>query len=373
MTSAHANLAAMSRCSFASCLAYSCVLSILLSSKALAQTPQDNVPATPQDAKVLFLQAAKVNGLYGDDLKPWHLKASYKILDFSGQPADQGTIEEFWAGPKLGKLVITSTTSKLVYLHTEKAAYREGELDQKMALLKLLASAFAEPMPFSDKSLAFLDLTLQTRAMGSLQLQCFSLKVSVGAPRSFNAPTYGDPAYCLENNLPIVQIGSFADDSHRFILYHTGRFQGRYVPIDITAEEGDKPDLTAHLDLLEQLSNVDPADFKPGPNAVLQHIPGTTLVIPEGMFDNMIETHHLRAISRPQPEYPASAQAANIHGTITMHATIGTDGHIAALHVIKGPELLQQAALDAVWKWRFEEPFHDAQHVQILTVITVRF
>jgi TonB family protein len=339
----------------------------LLFSRALAQTPQDNVPATPQDAKALFLQAAKVNGLYDDDLKPWHLKVSYKLLDVSGQPTDQGTIEEFWAGPKLGKLVITSTTSKLVYLHTEKAAYREGELDQKMALLKLLASAFVEPMPFSDKSLAFLDIALQTRAMGSLQLQCFSLRARGTASSTFN-----DPTYCLENNLPIIQIGSFADDSHRFILYHTGRFQGRYVPIDITAEEGDKPDLTAHVDLLEQISKVDPADFRPGPNAVLQHIPETTLVIPEGMLDGTIERNDLRAISRPQPEYPASAKAANVHGTVTMRATIGTDGHIAALHVIKGPEVLQQAALDAVWRWRFEEPFHDTRHAQILTVITVR-
>ena len=346
---------------------------MLLSSTALAQTPQELVTAAPQGPTALFLQAAKVNGLNGDDLKPWHLKVSYKLLDFSGQPTDQGTIEEFWAGPKLGKLVITSATSKLVYLQTEKTAYREGELDQKTSLLKLLASAFVDPMPFSDKSLAHLDLTLQTRAMGSLQLRCFSLGVHGGAPGTFNSSTYSDPAYCLENNLPIIQIGSFADDSHRFISFHTGKFQGRYVPVDITAEETNKPDLTAHLDLLEQVSNIDPAVFKPSPNAVLQHVPETTLVIPEGMLESMIETRHVLAISRPQPQYPASAQAANVHGTVTMRATIGTDGHIAALHVIKGPEVLQHAALDAVWRWRFEEPFHDAQHAQILTVITLHF
>ena len=363
----------MPRRSFSCSLAYSYILSIVLSPAVFAQTPQSNVPATPQDAKALFLQAAKVNGLYGDDLKPWHLKVSYKLLDASGQPTDEGTIEEFWAGPKLGKRVITSAKSKLVYLQTEKAAYREGELDQKMALLELLANAFEEPMPFSEKSLAFLDLTLQTRKMGSLQLPCFGLKARARTSGMLNDSTYGDPAYCLENNLPIVQIGSFADDPHRFILYHTGRFQGRYVPMDITAEERGKPDLTAHLDLLEQVVNVDPSDFKPGSNAVLQHLPETTLAIPEGMLDSMIQTHHLRVISRPQPEYPGATRAANVHGTVTMRATIGTDGHIAALHVINGPEVLQQAALDAVWTWRFEEPFHDAQHAQILTVITLHF
>jgi TonB family protein len=357
----------MSRRSFPWSFGHLCVLSILLSTKVLAQTPQNNVPAAPEDPKALFLQAAKVYGLYSGDLKPWHLKVSYKLLDVSGQPTDQGNIEELWAGPKLRKLVIISATSKLVYLHTEKATYREGELDRKMALLMLLTSAFAQPISYPDKSFSFRDLTLQTRAMGSLQLPCFSLRVHTGSG-SFTIPTLSDPTYCLKSNLPIVQTVSFGDDSQQFTLNHTGRFQNRYVPMDIAAGEGDKLDLIAHLDLLEQITNVDPADFKPGPTAVLERTPQTTLVIPEGTSDN-----HLRAISRPQPAYPASAQAANIHGAVTMSAMIGTDGHIATLHIIKGPEMLRQAALDAVWRWKFEEPYNDGERAQILTVITVRF
>lgn len=354
-------------------LAYVYALSVLLSSGVLAQAPQDNVPATSQDVTALFLKAAELNGLHGDDLKPWHMKVSYQLLDASGQPDDHGTIEDFWAGPKLWKLVVTSTTSKLVYLQTQKAFYREGELDQKMALRELLARAFVNPMSFSEKSLTFLEVTLQPRRIGSLQLRCFSLRVRAGMSRGIFSPIYDDPAYCLENNSPILQIDSFTDDSHRFILYHTGKFQGRYVPIDIMVVTGEKPELTAHLDVLEQISKIDQADFAPGPDAMLQHTPQTTRVIPGGVLDEMIETDHVRPISRPEPEYPAAAKAAKVHGTVTMRALIGTDGHIAALHVIEGPEVLRQAALDAVWKWRFEEPFDDARHAQILTVISVRF
>jgi TonB family protein len=347
---------------------------MLLCSVGLPQTTPDSVPRSPQDAKSLFLQAVKANGLSGDDLKPWHLKVSYRLLDVSGQPADQGTIEEFWAGPKLGRLIITSTTSKLIYLRTEKAAYREGDLDRKMALLRLLSSAFASPMPFSDKSLALLDLSLKSRAIGSSQLPCFSLKVRGNAPGNFNDPTFNDPTYCLESNLPIVRIVTFANDPHWFMSNHVGKFQGRYVASDITAGKKDQTELTAHLDVLEEIPNFDSADFAPGPNAVLQNVPERSFVFPNGMPDKLADRHFVtRAMRNPQPQYPASAQAANIHGTVTMHATIGTDGHIAALYVIDGPEMLQQAALDAVWKWRFEEPFYNGKPVQVLTVIAVRF
>lgn len=321
----------------------------------------------------MFLEAAKSNGLFGDDLKPWHLRVSYKLVDGAGQPTDQGTIDELWAGPKLGKLVITSATSKLVYLQTQEGFYREGEVNEKLALLALLTRAFADPMRFSDKSLKYLDVTRQERMIGSLQLRCFSVRVRGGVSRGIFSPTYDDPAYCVEHNSPILQIDSFADDAHRFILYHTGRFQGRYVPMDVTAAITDKPDLTAHLEVLEQIPHVDPADFEPGPNAVLQHPAKTTLVIPGEMLDGMFATRHLRPISQPRPEYPAAAKLSDVHGTVKMRALVGTDGHIAALRVIEGPEALREAALDAAWRWRFEEPFDDARHIQILTVISMRF
>jgi len=340
-------------------LALSCALSLHIPLHA----------QTSNDPKALLFLSAKQNGLFGDDIKPWHLKASYAFLDDSGQITDSGSIEELHVEQqKLTKIVITRSDSSLTLIQTENGNYREGELDRKFAVLMLLASSFTHPIPFSNKLPPFLDLKLQTRAMGGSDLRCFTLKGGNGPSSSFN-----DPAYCLQNALPVLRVGSFADDSHQFIRNHIGEFQGRYVPMDITAGEGEKPELAAHLELLKLITAVDPADFIPSSGAVLQKPPLSTLIMAEDMIDRNSPPYRVRPISQPQPKYPESARATNIHGDVKVRATIGTDGHIAALHVITGPPQLQNAALDAIWQWRFEPPWHQGAPAQVVTVFTIHF
>jgi len=45
-------------------------------------------PVMPSDPKALMLLAAQSNGLTGADIKPWHLKATYKVLDADGKATD---------------------------------------------------------------------------------------------------------------------------------------------------------------------------------------------------------------------------------------------------------------------------------------------
>ena len=58
------------------------------------------------------------------------------------------------------------------------------------------------------------------------------------------------------------------------------------------------------------------------------------------------------AISTPQPIYPAIARAARMEGAVVLQATISKSGTIEGLHVVSGPPMLRQAALDAVQQWR---------------------
>ncbi|MBV8113137.1 MAG: energy transducer TonB, partial [Silvibacterium sp.] len=325
----------------------------------------DKLATASNNPTELFLRAAKVNGLNGNDLKPWRLKISYKLFDSLGNLTDHGTIEEQWASPHMRKLVITTAASTLTYVETEKGIYREGNLNQRLALLLLLESSFFRPMPLSEEALDHLNSAMRTRAMGTAQLPCFTLKGTAEIPEIFN-----DPAYCLEDKEPVLRIGSFADDSHQFIRNNIGKFQNRYVPMDITAGKGERPDLIAHLDMLKEVATVDPSDFRPGPNAVREIPARATMVLPEGMIDRLIRSNHLHPVSRPQPEYPAIAKAAHIHGAIEMKAIIGTDGCVHSLFVINGPPMLQQAALDAVWQWKFEPPLENGVPAQIVAIIT---
>lgn len=61
-------------------------------------------------------------------------------------------------------------------------------------------------------------------------------------------------------------------------------------------------------------------------------------------------------LNHPDPVYPPIARAAHVQGTVEVNVVIGVDGLVKEVHVLNGPPMLQQAALDAIHKWTFR-PF----------------
>jgi protein TonB len=78
-------------------------------------------------------------------------------------------------------------------------------------------------------------------------------------------------------------------------------------------------------------------------------------------------------IQKTMPVYPAFARTAGISGTVTLAAVISKNGSIENLHVISGPMMLQQAALDAVRTWRYRPYLLDGQPVEVETTVSVIF
>jgi TonB family protein len=78
-------------------------------------------------------------------------------------------------------------------------------------------------------------------------------------------------------------------------------------------------------------------------------------------------------ISQVQPVYPPLAKQAHIQGTVELQATIGTDGRVVDLKVLRGHPLLVQAALDAVKDWVYKPTWLNGQPVQVVTSIQVNF
>ena len=76
---------------------------------------------------------------------------------------------------------------------------------------------------------------------------------------------------------------------------------------------------------------------------------------------------------RPQPIYPPIAKAARVQGTVVLQATISKTGSIENLHVISGPAMLQQAALDAVKTWRYRPYLLNNEPVEVETTVNVIF
>ena len=80
-----------------------------------------------------------------------------------------------------------------------------------------------------------------------------------------------------------------------------------------------------------------------------------------------------RIVSKVIPVYPVEAKKARVEGTVIMHAIIGTDGAIEDLTVISGPDMLRDAATDAVRRWTYQPYLLNGEPTSVDTTITVNF
>ena len=78
-------------------------------------------------------------------------------------------------------------------------------------------------------------------------------------------------------------------------------------------------------------------------------------------------------IAKTSPVYPVDAKAAHVQGTVVLNAVIGTDGTIKELAVVSGPDMLRQAALDAVKQWRYRPYLLNYEPVEVRTTINIIF
>jgi len=78
-------------------------------------------------------------------------------------------------------------------------------------------------------------------------------------------------------------------------------------------------------------------------------------------------------IQKTPPVYPAIAKAARVSGTVEIEATISKTGTIKDMHVVSGPGMLRQAALDAVRTWRYKPYKLNNEPTEVQTTINVIF
>ncbi len=77
--------------------------------------------------------------------------------------------------------------------------------------------------------------------------------------------------------------------------------------------------------------------------------------------------------SMSPPHYPQEAKQADIEGTVRMNVMVGMDGSIKDIDVITGDPILTQAALKAVWKWRYKPTTLNGRAVEVVTEVDVNF
>lgn len=73
------------------------------------------------------------------------------------------------------------------------------------------------------------------------------------------------------------------------------------------------------------------------------------------------------------PSYPKIAEAARIEGTVTLEAIIDETGRVTNLKVIGSIPLLDEAAKDAVSRWRYSPVTLNGEKVPVIMTVRVTF
>jgi periplasmic protein TonB len=71
--------------------------------------------------------------------------------------------------------------------------------------------------------------------------------------------------------------------------------------------------------------------------------------------------------------YPAIAQAARVQGAVILQATIGVEGRVDHLRVLRSNALLDQSAIDAVQQWKYAATLLNGVPVPVIMTVTVTF
>jgi len=80
-----------------------------------------------------------------------------------------------------------------------------------------------------------------------------------------------------------------------------------------------------------------------------------------------------KAISKPQPPYPAIARTARASGQVTVQITVDEGGRVISASAVSGHPLLRQSAESAARQARFSPTLLSGQPVKVTGVITYNF
>lgn len=78
-------------------------------------------------------------------------------------------------------------------------------------------------------------------------------------------------------------------------------------------------------------------------------------------------------ISTVTPVYPPEAKKDGIQGKVQLQVVIDKEGHVTEVSVLQGPDVLVDAAVEAVKQWVYRPTLLNGEPVKVLTTIDVNF
>jgi len=72
-----------------------------------------------------------------------------------------------------------------------------------------------------------------------------------------------------------------------------------------------------------------------------------------------------------EPEYPELARMARVSAILVLEALVGVDGRVKTVTVLRGHQLLDEPAIEAVQQWRYRPLLLNGQPTQFILTLTI--
>lgn len=322
-----------------------------------ASTP---MPPLPQDPAALMRLASQVDGLHSPNLKPWHLHATFMILDEKKDSKDQGTWEEWWAGEKEYKIHYVSSEFDQTRYVTHDGWFAVGDGGEPPpGVFAMIADAFLGPLP-DPSAITAIKLKRKVSGRESPGTLCVVRDPTPRPPSPVDGMFSFMQRYCFAGDVPAIR--GIESDGVQILLNSIVRFQDQYLARNVRIALGGGVTIDAELDKIETWQPA-ASDFAVPADAL--RVAPMVAVAGSVMAGDKI--------SGAEPQYPDAAQTAHIQGVVALDVVVGRSGSVQHASVISGDLLFRNAAVDAVRTWRFRPWLVNGEPVEVHTLINVPF
>jgi hypothetical protein len=207
------------------------------------------------DPRQKVLDASHSTRINDIDMKPWHLKLNFHLSGGNGQPSEDGTIEEWWAGLTTWKIRIESPSYTGTVIENGGGDFRTEGVGPIPLRIRAIEQDIVYPIPMGEDLSKTVPHTSHQK-LEKATLDCIELS-EPPMPLSF-------PLFCFD------QVGGglraiISAKSSMLVRDRISQFAGHAPALSIKSKEGGSVTATAEVVDLSPMQPVDTV-FKPSPD-----------------------------------------------------------------------------------------------------------
>jgi hypothetical protein len=340
------------------------VLSLAFFALLLASTAHADDKATAQ-ARLDRVDA--ITRLDDPALKPWYMKVNFQLFDAAGKPGEQGTFEEWWAGPSLYKRTVTSPSYTATLIVNKDGKFRTSGAVETPYLLDMLEQQLVHPISPASEMTGLTPQAMKSTPGGP---DCIMYSRAV---RGIPFPPPGVfPTFCMAPGKDILVV-SYDNGIFQVQRGAMGGFQGRVVAVDVKIQLNIQGRISVdHLDALSshmvamKMAPLTDADFAV-PSTGMEPVNDAPLQVGYGKL-KPVQPNLINAT------IPEHVEPKVLGDNAQVQTVYGTDGQVRWMRVINAADpRLAASAINAVLHWTIKPYLVNGKPVEVETTVEVPF